>query len=89
MRDAAADIGRRTWTECPRCADHMACTACDEGRSCETHWRYLLAAEGRRLFVQCRSCWHRWWYDTGFGAGNRPADVDEMDDFPTPRQAAA
>ena len=78
MRDAAADIGRRAWTGCPRCADHTGCTTCRGGRRCETHWRFLLAVEGRRLFVQCPACWHRWWHDTGFGAGNRPRGLDAV-----------
>jgi hypothetical protein len=89
MRDPAADIARRAWTACPRCADDSACPTCNDGRSCETHWRYLLATEGRRLFVQCRSCWNRWWHDTGFGAGNRPAEVDAVAEFPPPGEAAA
>jgi hypothetical protein len=73
MRDAAADIGRRAWTPCPRCADDSACSTCKEGRSCEVHWRYLLGVDGRMLFLQCRSCWYRWWHDTGFGVGVRSA----------------
>jgi hypothetical protein len=76
VRDAAADTGRRAWTGCPRCADERGCARCGGGRSCDAHWRYLLAAQGRRIFVQCRGCWHRWWHDTGFGAGDRPAEVD-------------
>jgi hypothetical protein len=89
VRDAQADIGRRAWTTCPRCADESGCTTCDDGRSCETHWRFLLAAEGRQLFVQCRACWYRWWHDTGFGVGDRPLDLDALPDFPPPGRAAA
>ena len=51
------------------------------------HWRFLLAAEGRRLFVQCPGCWHRWWHDSGFGVGDRPRDLDAVPDFPAPGRA--
>jgi hypothetical protein len=87
MRDAAADISRRAWTACPRCADHRACGTCGTGSNCDVHWRYLLDAKGRRLFLQCRSCWHRWWHDTGFGAGDRPSGIDSLAEFP-PRGGA-
>ena len=77
-RDPAADGGRRAWLACPRCADQAGCSPCTGGRRCDRHWRYLLAAEGRRLFVQCRGCWYRWWHDTGFGAADsRPAGLTE------------
>jgi hypothetical protein len=42
----------------------------------------MLHAEGRRLFLQCPSCMHRWWQDTGFGAGDRPATVTDLPDWP-------
>ncbi|NMH97941.1 hypothetical protein [Pseudonocardia acidicola] len=89
MRDPQADIGRRVWVACPRCDDQVHCAACAAGRSCETHWRFLLGAEGRRVFVQCPGCWHRWWHDTGFGVGDRPAGLDEVPDFPQRGGAAA
>ncbi|WP_214368657.1 hypothetical protein [Pseudonocardia sp. H11422] len=89
MRDPQADIGRRAWVACPRCADHAGCAPCHDGRSCETHWRFLLAAEARRIFVQCPGCWYRWWHDTEFGAGDRPADVDQVPAFPDHGGAAA
>ena len=89
MRDAAADIARRAWAGCPRCGDESTCPTCVDGRRCETHWRYLLGVDGRMVFVQCRSCWHRWWHDTGFGLGDRPTGVDALPDFPPQGQAAA
>jgi hypothetical protein len=89
MRDAQADDGRRVWTGCPRCTDHLGCDMCDRGRTCESHWRLLLAAEGRHLFVQCPGCWHRWWHDTRFGVGDRPASTDRLPDFPSEGHAAA
>ncbi|HEY1970668.1 MAG TPA: hypothetical protein VGH89_22135 [Pseudonocardia sp.] len=89
MRDAQACSGRRAWTGCPRCADHRGCRSCESGLSCPTHWRFLLAAQGRHLFVQCRGCWHRWWHDTGFGVGDRPAQIDELADFPPRGRTAA
>ncbi|WP_219412800.1 hypothetical protein [Pseudonocardia nigra] len=89
MRDAQADIGRRAWTSCPRCPVAASCAACDTGRNCDAHWCFLLAAEGRRLFVQCPGCWHRWWHDTGFGAGDRPHAVDRVPYFPTAGSATA
>lgn len=82
MRDPNADVGRRAWARCPRCAGGSGCPACATGRSCETHWRFLLAAEGRRLFVQCPGCWYRWWHDTGFGAGEHRLGVVGVPDFP-------
>lgn len=75
MRDAAADLGRRAWVRCPRCPS-ARCSDCHRGRACGAHWSYLLAAEVRHLFVQCPRCWHRWWHDTGFGAADRPAQLD-------------
>ncbi|MFC4942675.1 hypothetical protein [Pseudonocardia sp. GCM10023141] len=89
VRDAAADICRRAWTGCPGCADERGCESCASGRTCETHWRFLLAAEGRRLFLQCPGCWHRWWHDTGFGVGGRKPEHDDLPDFPPPGRMAA
>ena len=42
----------------------------------ERHWTFLLAAEARRIFVQCPRCWTRWWHDTGFGVGDRPESLN-------------
>jgi hypothetical protein len=63
MRDSAADIARRAWAPCPRCADRP-------------DWCYLLAAEARFVFVQCDRCHLRWWHDIGFGVGARPRELD-------------
>lgn len=71
MMDPDAAMTRRTWVACPCCPSGSECAACREQRTCEEHWRYLLAAEGRRLWVQCPACRHRWWHDTGFGARAR------------------
>jgi len=89
MRDPQADICRRAWTGCPRCADERGCGPCTSGRSCESHWRYLLAADGSRLFVQCPGCWHRWWHDTGFGVHDRPHGLDVEIEFPPAGDIAA
>ena len=70
MIDADAAAGRRAWLACTRGDDGDHCTACEAGRTCEEHWRYLLGVEGRRIFVQCPACRHRWWHDTGFGSGD-------------------
>lgn len=72
MIDSDAVLGRRAWVECARCDHGAACAACRAGHTCGDHWRYLLAADGRRIFVQCPACRYRWWHDTGFGAGSRP-----------------
>lgn len=83
MLDSDADICRRAWVHCLHCADHDRCSTCREGRSCESHWRYLLASTGRHLFVQCPACLHRWWHDTRFGQGPPPlAPGAELDPWP-------
>jgi hypothetical protein len=89
MRDAQADIARRIWSACPHCADQRDCADCQAGRSCESHWRFLVAARGRHLFVQCPGCSHRWWHDTRFGDGDRPPTVEELPGFPTQGHTAA
>lgn len=53
------------------------CRSCRQGRSCERHWTFLLAAEARRIFVQCPRCWTRCWHDTGFGVGDRPESLND------------
>jgi hypothetical protein len=78
MRDPAARIDRRVWTSCTACPDGADCTECGGGRNCTEHWRYLLDTDGRQVFVQCPRCLHRWWHDTRFGAGSRPAGVTEV-----------
>lgn len=76
MIDPDALLSRRAWVACPRCHDSAGCRSCRAARTCSEHWRYLLGAEGRRIFVQCPSCRYRWWHDTGFGAGVRPERDD-------------
>lgn len=86
--DATADIGRRAWVGCPTCAqDHQACPTCQDGRTCELHWRYLLATAGGHLFLQCPACLRRWWHDTSFGqGGGRPLDLADVLDPPGERR---
>jgi hypothetical protein len=69
MRDPQATVERRVWTSCVACPDGSACADCRDGRNCDRHWRYLLGSERGQVFVQCPTCLHRWWHDTGFGAG--------------------
>lgn len=88
MRDAQADISRRAWVTCPRCAEQNGCAPCARQRSCEAHWRFLLSSEGRQVFVQCPECWYRWWHDTGFGASDRPKRMTELPEFPSDGYAA-
>lgn len=78
MLDPGARVDRRVWTACAACPHGQACPDCRGGRSCEHHWRYLLDTDGAQVFVQCPSCLHRWWHDTRFGAGGRPADVTDL-----------
>ena len=70
--------GRRAWVACPRCGDHRACEPCRRNRSCADHWRYLLDAARSRLFLQCPTCMHRWWHDSGFGRDDCPAHLDAL-----------
>ncbi|MQA12672.1 MAG: hypothetical protein GEV09_00440 [Pseudonocardiaceae bacterium] len=81
MRDAAADIARRAWLDCPRCAGAADCATCRAGRTCDTHWRYMLGSAGRNIFLQCPECLHRWWHDTGFGVGDRPPGIGDVSGF--------
>jgi hypothetical protein len=81
MLDPAARIDRRVWTSCSACPDGSNCPTCQSGRTCDQHWRFLLDVDGSHLFVQCPNCFHRWWHDTGFGAGGRPAGVTEVAQF--------
>jgi hypothetical protein len=83
MLDADAYLGRRAWLPCPRyCED--GCINSAVNLPCDQHWRYLLANEGRLVFLQCPSCMHRWWHDTGTSAGKNPPDP-----FSTHRREAA
>lgn len=88
MLDADADPCRRAWLRCARCADSTGCPECAQRRHCEAHWRYLLAADGRHLFVQCPVCLHRWWHDTGFGRCDRPAALAALPEAPADGRAA-
>ena len=81
MRDAAAMIGARAWVPCPRCDSSATCGACWANENCGEHWCFLLGVEGRFVFLQCGSCRYRWWHDTEFGEGDRPAGVDELDEL--------
>ena len=87
--DASADISRRAWVPCPSCEDSRACQPCHDGQVCDDHWRFLLEADGRNMFVQCPSCLHRWWHDTRFGAGTRRPKGEELREFPPPGDQAA
>lgn len=79
MRDPAADISRRAWLSCTRCAEDSGCLTCRGTRNCSEHWLFMLASDGPQVFVQCPSCHHRWWHHTEFGAGDRPEEVDHID----------
>ncbi len=62
--DPFADIGRRAWFDCPKCAHARGCGECEVGRSCRRHWQYLLSNKGTLLHLQCPSCTHVWNHDT-------------------------
>lgn len=66
--DPYADNGRRAWIACPNCADSRDCELCREKRTCDKHWRYLLAYTGSILHLQCPACAHLWSHETNFGA---------------------
>jgi primosomal protein N' len=87
MLDPAADLGRRAWVACERCDDGAACASCAASASCEQHWRYLLEAARRHLFLQCPACHHRWWHDSGFGVDDRGSTLTDLPEFPAPRRA--
>ena len=62
MLDPAADIARRVWITCAPCGSATGL--------------YLLASEGRLLFVQCGACFARYWLDTRHGH-ERPAHIND------------
>jgi hypothetical protein len=80
MIDPDADLGRRAWLPCPYCIDND-CAACAQRTTCGQHWRYLLANDVQHVFLQCPACRHRWWADTGCGAGDRRTGWG-LPDFP-------
>jgi hypothetical protein len=91
MRDPAARIDLRAWAACVACPDGRDCPDCAGRRRCERHWRHLLQADGRQVFLQCPWCLYRWWHDTGFGAGRRPlgtTDVTGLSDLDADGRAA-
>lgn len=83
MRDAAATVASRAWVSCPRCDEDAACRVCWASRNCDEHWCFLLDVERPWVFLQCSGCLYRWWHDTEFGEGDRPAGVDEVDELMT------
>jgi hypothetical protein len=62
--DPTADIGRRAWLPCPQCAHGDDCAQCQNGRTCDDHWQYLLSSKATVLHLQCRDCAHLWSHDT-------------------------
>lgn len=62
MLDPDCDVARRVW---------LSCTPCGS-----TDGLYLLASEGRYVFVQCGNCEARYWLDTHVGKG-RPDHVND------------
>lgn len=64
-RDPAATDARRAWGfSCPGCANDFGCEDCAARRNCDTHARWLLDYDKFKLWLQCRSCLHRWWAST-------------------------
>jgi hypothetical protein len=78
MRDPDARPDRRAWTGCTACPDGSDCPDCQERRTCERHWRFLLDTQGPQVFLQCPRCLHRWWHDTRFGVGGRPLGIEDL-----------
>jgi hypothetical protein len=62
--DPTADIARRAWLPCPKCATGDDCALCQGGRNCDDHWQYLLASKATILHLQCPGCCHLWSHDT-------------------------
>lgn len=58
--DPSADIARRAWLPCPECDQGADCSGCLAGRTCRSHWQYLLGNKGPRVFLQCPNCTHLW-----------------------------
>jgi hypothetical protein len=62
--DPTADRGRRAWFPCPKCAHGDDCPLCQNGRTCDDHWQYLLSSKVTVLHLQCPDCLHLWSHDT-------------------------
>lgn len=62
--DPTADIGRRAWLSCPNCGYGDDCAACQEGRTCDEHWQYLLSNEATVAHLQCPRCTVLWSHDS-------------------------
>ena len=69
--DPSADRARRAWLRCPRCDHGRDCEDCGAGRTCGTHWQYLLGNAATVLHLQCRSCLFVWHHDTRTGAARK------------------
>ena len=70
MLDPAADPARRVWVTCAPCGSKAGL--------------YLLESEGRIVWVQCGTCFARFYLDTRCGAGNRPEFIDDQPAWPYP-----
>jgi len=64
MLDPQADISRRVW---------LPCTYCDNNTAL-----YLLDSDVNLVWVQCGTCLHRWWLDTGVGRGRHSEHLDDV-----------
>lgn len=59
--DPQADVGRRVWLPCRYCNAEAPL--------------YLLGSDANIVWVQCGTCLHRWWHDTGCGHGGGPDEL--------------
>jgi hypothetical protein len=64
LRDPFADIARRAWLPCPNCDHGDECATCQDNRTCDEHWQYLLSNQGPVVHMQCPTCLHLWQRDT-------------------------
>jgi hypothetical protein len=62
--DPTADRARRAWLPCPNCDHGGNCDTCEAGRTCSSHWQFLLANTGHVLHLQCPACAHLWDHHT-------------------------
>jgi hypothetical protein len=58
--DPTATRDRRAWLPCPNCGHGGNCDTCDAGRTCSSHWQFLLGNSGHVLHLQCPACAHLW-----------------------------